>query len=1077
VVGQLDGSSGSFSDPSYAGSELQSVLLEIWNAARLLSEAREQGYALALATASNVKAAIDRKDVALAESNKLAAEYNLLEQEYSLSNAQTLYQIRQTTEAARSALASAGRDVRYSCKQEEGKGAGCSSDCVKWAQPLPVPGFDGPLCLEEKKVCGIDTRTSAQQASDMAKYCRGHANSCGKKLGKDDTALAANMRCRDAVSRYTDAAKQQQSSVKSTNELLSSLNGVEPSRLEAMVKRREAISEQKTSADSAYSAEVASTNVQMSSHYAIITQQDDALILALSKLDLLRLRATQSKDRASLEEGIAKSQYSSNTAIRQRFRSYDMWRAKALLESTRRLAVTARRAIEARFVVDLSSLSADQAFVASPSGWADEIFESDLNAPEVVGLSLVPKVEGAIYPNKLIDYIGNLERFVQGYTISYPTSVSLPDTEVLSFGGPDQVESPSSVGVAKLSDTSSGWRFYCPNTKTWIAHPGFGQYPLSTRLSTACNGESPTLAKLGFWLDPWGTLNGAWSRPVYSDRHNVRWRRLALNLVGTGIRDCTKSTDSMSCYTNPYVRYDLLHGGPSWQTSHSLDWRSLDIPIAHIEGGKALAAEEWLEPINNSWNMPYVSNVARGEFFGRPTAGNYELILKITPDVRLDRIERVQLLAEEDYWVRQTNGARTDEPVEPALPPVIIGFKTEFAQTCAGNSVMLTPLFANGTGVISGGIGAVKSNIPVSTGPISANTTFKLTVTNSIGQKAEASVSVNALPKGKFTPTTVLAGGTGLQVLPNGHLLAGNLLYDPSSNVVTTIEKPSQCRSIGPSAALLDGKILLVCTNSDWTRSYLIFDPATGQTQAAGTQAEHVYWMRVFTLPTTGQVVFIGGFTVDFDPSTALEVFTRSDVGGASSVLHKQSATQLLAATLLSDGRVLIAGGEELSQYTPQSTAEIYTPGLGSTGTIRSIGSMPVARTGAGIAPLSNGDALIAGGGSSSEQGDRIALIFNGATNTFRFATGQLNFPRFTPALVPMKGGKVLVFSGFSLETGSWEWISQAEVYDPNTESFSVLPETLVTRQNAEGVQLPNGAVLLTGYSSTGQPSTELYCP
>jgi hypothetical protein len=55
----------------------------------------------------------------------------------------------------------------------------------------------------------------------------------------------------------------------------------------------------------------------------------------------------------------------------------------------------------------------------------------------------------------------------------------------------------------------------------------------------------------------------------------------------------------------------------------------------------------------NSWNQPYVSAVQRHELRERPVGGAYELELEVTPDVQLDRIERVQLLMETNYWVRQ----------------------------------------------------------------------------------------------------------------------------------------------------------------------------------------------------------------------------------------------------------------------------------------------------------------------------------------------------------------------------------------------------------------------------------------
>jgi hypothetical protein len=136
-------------------------------------------------------------------------------------------------------------------------------------------------------------------------------------------------------------------------------------------------------------------------------------------------------------------------------------------------------------------------------------------------------------------------------------------------------------------------------------------------------------------------------------RHNVRWGRLAVNLVGTGIRDCQRAANPATCFSESFVRFQLQHSGPAWMTNHAQQWRAFDLPAAFIEDGKALASEEWLDPIANGYASPFVAAVARGELFGRPIHGAYELILELGPELRPERIERVQLLVENEYWVRQ----------------------------------------------------------------------------------------------------------------------------------------------------------------------------------------------------------------------------------------------------------------------------------------------------------------------------------------------------------------------------------------------------------------------------------------
>lgn len=283
------------------------------------------------------------------------------------------------------------------------------------------------------------------------------------------------------------------------------------------------------------------------------------------------------------------------------------------------------------------------------------MYGTDLDAPSVVGLSAAPTVENAVYPNQLLDYVGNLERFVQGYTVSYPTSVAAPDTEVITLPGPEAVTLIEEAGEVSevLSGDSSGWSFFCPDQDAWLSHPGTGELPLVSRLATLCDGAPPPRMRYAFSLDPWGRLDRSIASSDLTQRHNVRWRQLAVNLVGTGIRDCQLAADPLSCFSEPFLKFQLTHSGPAWVTNHGQQWRAFDLPAAFIENGKALASEEWLDPISNSWNVSHVASVTRGELFGRPVSGGYELIVELPQDVRLERIERVQLLVQTDYWVRQ----------------------------------------------------------------------------------------------------------------------------------------------------------------------------------------------------------------------------------------------------------------------------------------------------------------------------------------------------------------------------------------------------------------------------------------
>ena len=173
-------------------------------------------------------------------------------------------------------------------------------------------------------------------------------------------------------------------------------------------------------------------------------------------------------------------------------------------------------------------------------------------------------------------------------------------------------------------------------------------------MSTQTNPVTPPdLIKLEFTLDPWGRLDHHIANPPYQKRFNGRWDRLAVNIVGTGVKNCSLAPDPKGCYSEAFIPFSLTHVGPAWVTDYDEIWRQQDLPDGKIEAGKALAAELWLDPLKDGWSTSYISAVARTELAFRPLGGAYELEFKIGPEIDLDRIERIQLLLGSHYWVKQ----------------------------------------------------------------------------------------------------------------------------------------------------------------------------------------------------------------------------------------------------------------------------------------------------------------------------------------------------------------------------------------------------------------------------------------
>jgi hypothetical protein len=167
------------------------------------------------------------------------------------------------------------------------------------------------------------------------------------------------------------------------------------------------------------------------------------------------------------------------------------------------------------------------------------------------------------------------------------------------------------------------------------------------------NYVGPDEVKLEFALDPWGRLEGSIATPPFVDRYNVRWGQLAVNFVGTGVKNCTLAADPPSCYTSEVIPYNVKHVGPSWITDYNEIWRLVNTPTSTIEGAKGLAAEVFLDPLQDGWSTQYISAIARSEYELSPLGGSYELEFAVAPEVVLNNIERVQLMIGSTAWVAQ----------------------------------------------------------------------------------------------------------------------------------------------------------------------------------------------------------------------------------------------------------------------------------------------------------------------------------------------------------------------------------------------------------------------------------------
>jgi hypothetical protein len=244
-----------------------------------------------------------------------------------------------------------------------------------------------------------------------------------------------------------------------------------------------------------------------------------------------------------------------------------------------------------------------------------------------------------------------------------------------------------------------------------------------------------------------------------------------------------------------------------------------------------------------------------------------------------------------------------------------------------------------------------------------------------------------------------------------------------------------------------------------------LYDPGTGKFSPTTGSMQFVHASHTATLLKTGKVLIIG-----WGPATA-ELFDPSN-GTFKATGSMLQARVSHTATLLTSGKVLVAAGigqvggapgvlAECELYDPAK--EIFSATLGHLANARQLHTASL---------LADGKVLVAGGMlDNAGTATATAELFDPTTQMFTATKGTLATARDFHTATVLNDGTVLVTGGDN-GTGT---LATAEVYDPTVDSFSPTGSMGSTRESHTATLLNDGTVLVNGGIGGGEATAELY--
>ncbi len=361
------------------------------------------------------------------------------------------------------------------------------------------------------------------------------------------------------------------------------------------------------------------------------------------------------------------------------------------------------------------------------------------------------------------------------------------------------------------------------------------------------------------------------------------------------------------------------------------------------------------------------------------------------------------------------------------------------------------------------------------------------------GQEPTRFVATGSLTTGRTNHTaTLLAdgrvaviGGEDYDYAP----LASIEVFDRATEIFTEASALVTPRTNHTATRLPSGLVLVVGggrTNSiggpageDVLGSVELFDPVAGSVQAAAalvTARSH----HTATLLLDGRVLVVGGASDGHvtSPSFGDEVGSAEIYDPADGAWHETAPLAaprfLHTATILGDGRVLVAGGSNAAEDQIVAT-EIFDP---ADETWSPGPPLAEARVFHAAAALPDGGALVVAGKLANIKFLATSERTSPAADAFT-ASAALPESRTGVGLSVLPSGRLLASAGLHGSTSGFNLLDDAHVFDPAADTWSPIDGLATARVLHTSTALPTGEVLVIGGLGSGAvlDSAELAVP